>query len=182
VNSDWDLFLFCEGPQVGLIYKWRGATLDLTFERWPLGDGTTIGLPDKPIHPVKVLLDTTNGAFDKVLARTEAVFKAGPLKESERACMERLQKLDRLKNAIRQYEDDPTVLFHYIGSVYALVLRVWFEQHNLWPPPPAESFRYIQRRDAAFFGLLNDLVISPGKQQASIVNKLLRHLNILAGR
>ena len=176
-NSDWDLFLFCKSCHIGTLCSWKGETLDLTFERWPKSEGSTIRSSDKPLHPVKVLFDATKGEFARILENTEAAFKAGPMKDCKAACVERLQKLKRWEAKILKYRAAPEIIFFYAGCFYPLVLRVWFEQRNLWPHSPADALKFLERKDPVLRRLLGQFVRSSGKQQAELTVQVMKRLN-----
>lgn len=178
-NSDWDLFLFCKKEYRGGFFRWNGSLLDLTFRTWPTSKDYVLTIPYGPLYPVQVLYDETHGELKKILKRTEKVYRAGPLKSYKEGCAERLQKLDRWKTKIEKHESHPEIQFYYAGYAYEFFIRVWFEQQNLWPLPPAEAFPFIKRQDLQFWKLLNSFTITKGEKCTSLTEKIIKRLHSL---
>lgn len=179
VDSDWDLFLFCDKKQRGGFFESNGMLLDLTFHEWPKSKDYVLTIPYGPLYPVKVLYDDTQGELKKILKRTEKVYRVGPLKSYPDGCAERLQKLDRWKGKIEKHEEHPEILFYYAGYVYEFFVRVWFEQQNLWPLPPAEAFPVMKKKDPRFWKLLSLFTTADGKGRTSLTDKIIKRLHEL---
>ncbi len=179
-QSDWDLFLFCEGDHQGGFFEWNGELLDITIHNWPKPDDWVLTIPYGPLWPVKVLHDETGGVFDAILQKTKGKYDQGPLVAYPIGCAERLQKLDRWQGKIERYVDNQEVQFYYAGYIYEFLVRVWFEQQNLWPLPPAQAFPYIKENDPDFAQLLKDFTEVKGTKLVAVTGKIvdsLRKLN-----
>jgi hypothetical protein len=176
-NSDWDIFLFSEKEHRGGFFKWSESLLDLTFHVWPKAKDYVLTIPYGPLHPVQVLLDETHGELKKILKRTEKIYRAGPLKSYKEGCAARLQKLDRWKTKIQKHEDHPEVQFYYAGYVYEFFVRVWFEQQNMWPLPPAQAFPYIKKKDPRFWKLLSAFTTTKGEACTLLTDKIIIRLH-----
>lgn len=166
-DSDWDLFLFCDIKGIGEILKWNDQELDITFHEWPKSEGWIFTNPYSPVWPVKVLFDDTNGVFNTILKQTEAVYNKGSKVAYPTGCEERLQKLDRWVGKLEKYQDNPEVQFYYAGITYEAFVRVWFEQRNLWPLPPAQALPFIREKDSEFWELLSGFVKMNGQELAT---------------
>lgn len=153
-TSDWDLFLFGEKKYPSEIIDWNGHELDLTFHEWPKPEGWVFTNPYAPIWPVKILFDDTQGTFEAVMERTKNVFDQSPQAYYQAGCIERKNKLRRWLEKLEKYRDNPEVQFYYAGIAYEALIRVWFEQRNLWPLPPAKALPFIRDHDAEFWKLL----------------------------
>lgn len=164
VNSDWDLFLFCDTKSVGGVSGWNGQELDITFHEWPKPEGWIFTNPYSPVWPIDVLFDDTDGAFDVVLNQTKEVYEKGPLVAYPEGCLERLHKLERWTGKLKKYQDNAEVRFYYAGFAYEAFIRVWFERRNLWPLPPARAIPFIKEIDHDFWVLLNRFVMANEKE------------------
>lgn len=98
------------------------------------------------------------------------------------SCEERLQKLDRWLGKIKKFEDNTEVQFYYAGYIYEFLIRVYFEQQNLWPFPPDQAFVYIKEKDAAFFDLLSRFAKVKGSELSLLAEKIVKKLRLLNNR
>ena len=178
-QSDWDLFLFCESEHSGGFFEWSGQLLDITIHNWPQSDDWVLTIPYGPLWPVKVLYDETNGVFDAILKRTKEKYDQGPLIAYPIGCAERLQKLDRWQGKIERYVDNPAVQFYYAGYIYEFLVRIWFEQQNLWPLPPALAFPYIKEKDPEFAQLVKDFTEVKGEKLVEVTEEIISKIKTL---
>lgn len=175
-NSDWDIFLFSEKEHRDGFFKWNDLLLDLTFHAWPKSKDYVLTIPYGPLYPVQVLYDETHGELKKILKRTEKAYRAGPLKAYKDGCAARLQKLDRWRGKIEKHEAHPEVQFYYAGYVYEFFVRVWFEQQNSWPLPPAQALPYIKKKDTHFWKLLSSFTVAKGRARTLLTDKIIKRL------
>lgn len=157
-RSDWDIFLFGSQKQPSQFLEFEGQTLDLTFHEWPQPKDYIFKIPFGPVWPNTVLYDASEGEFAQVLKKTLAVYNQGPRNAYPEGCAQRLTKLKRWKHKMEVYVKREEVQFYYVGYVYELALRVWFEQQNLWPLTPVKAIPYIQERDTEFYQHLQSLI------------------------
>ena len=175
-DSDWDLFVFCQDKLAGGFFNWHSQLLDLTFHDWPKPKDWVFTTPYSPVWPVKVLLDDTQGKFDAILKRTKEIYDLGPLESYPAGYAERLQKLDRWFGKIQKHEKEPEVQFYYAGYIYEFLIRIWFEQQNLWPQPPAQAIPFIKEKDFEFWQLLHDFTNAKGSNLTFLTDKIIKRV------
>lgn len=175
-KSDWDIFLFCEKEYSSGFFEWSSQLLDLTFHDWPKPSDWVLTIPYGPLWPAKVLFDDTNGIFEKILGRTKTTYEIGPLKAYSIGCAERLQKLERWRGKMEKYKNEPEIQFYYAGYIYEFLVRIWFEQQNLWSEPPARALPLIKDKDLEFWKLLSGFGSTKGGEQSEITNKIVEKL------
>lgn len=178
VNSDWDLFLFCDTKGIGEISKWNDQELDITFHEWPKLEGWIFTNPYSPVWPVKVLFDDTGGIFDAILKQTEAVYNKGSKVAYPTGCEERLHKLDRWVGKLEKYQNNREVQFYYAGIAYEAFVRVWFEQRNLWSLPPAQALPFIRGNDPEFWELLRRCADAGGGELVEVAREMEARLQV----
>lgn len=178
-KSDWDIFVFCEESQPDGFFEWQGELLDITVHNWPKPADWLFTIPYGPVWPVKVLFDETDGEFAKILERTKTIYDQGPLLAYPIPCADRLAKLDRWKMKIEQYAGNQEVQFYYAGYIYEFLIRVWFEQQNLWSMPPAQALPYIKEKDSNYWQMLSNFTKTTGDDLAGLTANMVGHLKIL---
>ncbi len=172
--SDWDLFLFCGKKHGTELYTFAGHKLDLTFHTWPKPENYVFTNPYAPIYPAKILFDTSGGQLQGVLSRAKELSEKGPLLAYSVACADHVKKLTRWLDKVCTHADRPEIQFYYAGILYEAVIRVWFEQRNLWPLPPVRAFPQIQSSDKTFGFLLKNFVQAVDKSE--LAKDLIEHL------
>ncbi len=175
-KSDWDIFVFSEEMQPDGFFEWQGELLDITVHIWPKPADWVFTFPYGPVWPVKVLFDETGGEFAKILERTKTIYDQGPLVAYPIPCADRLVKLDRWKMKIEQYSGNQEVQFYYAGYIYEFLIRVWFEQQNLWPRPPAQALPYIAEKDSDYAKMLSDFTKTSGDDLARLTGIMVERL------
>ncbi|MFZ1735772.1 MAG: nucleotidyltransferase domain-containing protein [Candidatus Moraniibacteriota bacterium] len=178
-DSDWDVFLFCDTKGVGGVSKWNDQELDITFHEWPKPKEWIFTNPYGPVWPVKVLFDDTDGVFDAILKQTEEVYGKGSKVAYSTGCVERLNKLDRWVGKLEKYKNDFEVRFYYAGIAYEAFVRVWFEQRNLWPLPPAQALPFIRRNDVEFWDLLSGFTRANGRESVDMARAIAKQLQAI---
>jgi predicted nucleotidyltransferase len=174
-DSDWDIYVLTPEKHQGEFVEWNGELLDLTFKELPDEKGTLTN-PYKPLWPVKVLFDATNGTLEKIIENTKAKYDQGPLEAYADGCSDRLRQLQRAVHKVKKYENDHQIQFYYLTYGYYFLIRSWFEQHNLWPMSPGEGFFYIREHDKGFYDLLNKIRESRGKELSTFVEQAVQEI------
>jgi predicted nucleotidyltransferase len=167
-ESDWDIYVVTPEKHRGEFVEWNDELLDITFKELPEKVGILTN-PYKPLWPVKILLDNTDGVLDKVLANTKAKYDEGPLRVYSEGCSDRLRQLQRGVHKVKKFENDVQIQFYYLTYGYYFLIRSWFEQHNVWPMPPADGLYYIQEHDKDFWNLLNKIMDSRGEELSDYI-------------
>lgn len=176
-ESDWDLFLYCESTQgqVGGFYEWDDTLLDLTFKIMP-GEQDVLTTPFKPLWPVKILYDATDGVMEQVLQNTRAVYEQGPLRAYGDGCKKRIKKLHRLQHKLKVYQENSEVSFYYAGHAYELLIRIWFEKQNRWTETPIRAATIMQQEDEAYWGILQEYVAASAIDRIKLIQQCLEDL------
>jgi predicted nucleotidyltransferase len=177
-ESDWDMYVITSEKHRGEFFEWNGERLDITFKELPENDAILTN-PYKPLWPVKILFDDTNGALDKILKNTKAKYDEGPLQAYSNGCEDRLRQLQRGAGKVNRYKNDPNIQFYYLTYSYYFLIRSWFEQHNLWPMSPAEAMVYISKEDKEFYNLLTKIMNSRGKELSDYVGQAVKKIESL---
>ncbi len=171
---------FSATPRVsGGVSKWNDQELDITFHEWPKPKEWIFTNPYGPVWPVKVLFDDTDGVFDAILKQTEEVYGKGSKVAYSTGCAERLNKLDRWVGKLEKYKNDFEVRFYYAGIAYEAFVRVWFEQRNLWPLPPAQALPFIRRNDVESWDLLSGFTRVNGRESVDMARAIAKQLQAI---
>lgn len=176
-TSDWDICIYTDKDFRGGFFYYKDQGLDITFKPLPRDSWLTIHYG--PIHPFKILLDNTNGVLIDILKRTRDAYQKGPLKLYKSGCKDRLDKTRRLLDKIKHYEKQRDIQFYYAGIFYEFAIRVWFEQQNLWPLPPAEALPHFKKSDLTYWKLLNTFISSKSKKCTHTADLMLKRIESL---
>jgi predicted nucleotidyltransferase len=171
-GSDWDIFVYTEKEGRNAYVVRKGETLDITLKVWARVAGNPLTNPYGPLYPVEVLYDETEGEFGAMLASTVQLKRKGPARAYPLACAERREKLERWVEKLKKHRTHPEENFYYAGWAYELFVRVWFENRNRWPLPPAQAFPVIKKEDPKFFRLLSRFATAKMEERATLASRI----------
>lgn len=177
-TSDWDLYLFIDDKKrrLGEFVDYQGQLLDITFREWSEDETYVFNNPFGPAWPVKVLLDNSEGRFEKILENTKTSYDKGPLLAYPEGHAARLQHLNRWQQKMLAYQDNE-IQFYYLCSLFPMLAQLWFEKHNMWPISPKPALDYIKEHDLEFWNDLSSLTTSVAKERMELVDRLVKKIN-----
>lgn len=179
-DSDWDLFVIeaTEGDKISGLLTYKTELLDVTFKEFPdTNEPLTTAI--KPLWPVKVLLDDSNGRMEQVLSINREALKKGPMFLYKEGINRRFNVLLRRQTKIKKYENAMEAQLIFAGAFLESAVRLWFELQNEWPMPVDKAMPIISKRDSRFGALLNDLCENNTQKRISLSEELVQKLRDL---
>jgi hypothetical protein len=171
-GSDWDIYVYADKDYQSRYVMWMGYRLDLTIREWKSVAGSPLTNPYGPLFPVVILYDATHGVLDSMLRKTQAIHNKGPRKAYPIGCAERREKLLRWVEKLAKHEASPEMSLYYSGIAFEALVRVWFEERNLWPLPPTQAFAFIARKDRSYSRLLSKFATATEADRPKLAAKL----------
>lgn len=179
-KSDWDLYVYTSknNNKAGEYISFQNEKLDINIEPVPYPKKYIIknSFSPIPLSSLRVLFDTSQGKFSKIINKTQIVYKAGPLKYWKKDFDDRKITLLRLIDKISQYQRSQEVQYMYTSAFYEFAPQVYFENKNIWTPSPLESFEYMRNNDKKLYIVLKKLRKANGKIATKITKNIYKHI------
>ncbi len=176
-TSDWDIIVYTNDEHKGGFFNFQKQILDVTFK--PLPHDSWLTIHYGPVYPATVLYDASKGVLDRLLKKTEAAYQKGPLLLYHDGCAERVKKLRQQYFKIKRHEIRHDVQYYYAGIFYEFAIRVWFEQQNIWPLPPAEGLPFIEKSDPLYWRFLNSFTCADSRECSKLALSILKRIELL---
>lgn len=157
-DSDWDLYVFTyDSKHKSGRDQFEGQSLDVVVKHLPLENESMLQNSYGPLRAMRVLLDNKE-MFGQILvtATEERIHQPRPALTTEELTNRKI----RLQGLLNKMAHTSGALenFYYTALFYELVMRYWFEVHQLWTLHPREAVPCMQERDPGFVSLLETFV------------------------